>query len=188
MTCHAPSPVHLPVSDAQGLADRVGELLPVAVRRQLWTLFFDDDDVQLPMMVPLEGIPDRPSPSAVRSWGLALEAVVAEFDVAWVSFVVERPGGAEETESDTAWCEALIALGATTSLVVRSVLGCTDDGIRPWVVAPSPAVTPAAAGPGVATTRGSDDGRHEAGGEGPCRERTQSSPRRLALAEVLPLR
>jgi hypothetical protein len=188
MTCHAPSPVHLPVSDAQGLADRVGELLPVAVRRQLWTLFFDADDVQLPMMVPLEGIPDRPSPSAVRSWGLALEAVVDEFDVAWVCFVVERPGGAEETESDTAWCEELVALGASTGLVVRSVLGCTDDGIRPWVVTPSPAMTRAATGPAVIATRRSDDRHREAGGDGLRTGRTQSSPSRLALAEVLPLR
>ncbi|WP_156357343.1 hypothetical protein [Frigoribacterium sp. Leaf263] len=188
MTCRPPSPAHLPVSSVHDLADRVAELLPVAVRRQLWTLFFDRDDVQLPMMVPLEGIPERPSRSAVLAWGRALEAVVAEFEVAWVSFVIERPGGAEPNDSDRAWCESLSTLDSSPGLVVRSVLGCTDVGVRPWVVAPALPASAASASIAGASSRADQGGLSRDIGGGARRERIQSSPRRLALAEVLPLR
>lgn len=109
-------------------------------------------------------------------WGVALEAVVAEFDVAWLAFVVERPGTSTASESDLAWRDALLALGARGGLVVRSVLGCSDDGVTSWSAEGT-------------RSSGHGDERARAMGRAVSRQaRGQSSPRRLALAEVLPLR
>jgi hypothetical protein len=160
----APDP-HRPVVSDLDLLLRVRSFVPVAVRRQLWTLFFDADDVQLPMVVPLEGIPEGPDRLAVGRWGDALEAVAAEFAVAAVVFVLERPGPSADTASDIAWRQALTGLAQTHSFAVRAVFTCASDG----VVAPR----------GARSTSRSDADRGL---------RAQSSPRRLALSDALAVR
>ena len=153
---------HRPVVSDDELLARVESLVPVAVRRQLWTLFLDADQVQLPMVVPLEGIPERPDRLAVERWGDALDEVAGEFGVAAVVFVLERPGPAADSTSDRAWRAALTGLAEARRYAVRAVLTCTSDG----VVAPH----------GTRAASATDDER--------C-SRPQSSPSLLRLSEVL---
>ena len=161
---------HRPVVSDDELLARVESLVPVAVRRQLWTLFLDADQVQLPMVVPLEGIPERPDRLAVERWGDALDEVVGEFGVAAVVFVLERPGPAVDSTSDVAWRDALTGLAAARRYAVRAVLTCTSGG----VVAPRDARSATATSTASATAT-DDDG---------C-SRPQSSPSRLRVSEVL---
>ena len=98
---------HAPVRDLGDLVRHVEAIVPVAVRRQLWTLFFDDDDVPLPLMVPLEGIPEVPDTSALDHYGDALAAVATEFGAGTVAFVLERVGAASCGPSDRRWAEGL---------------------------------------------------------------------------------
>jgi hypothetical protein len=162
-----PPDPHRPVVSDDDLAARVASLVPVAVRRQLWTLFFDADDVQLPLMVPLEGIPEHPDRLAMERWGDALEAVSAEFDVTAVVFVLERPGPSAVTTSDLGWRRVLTGLSDARRFAVRAVFTCASDGV---VVLP----------PGDRATRGD--------GEGHGAPRAQSSPRRLRLSDELAVR
>jgi hypothetical protein len=164
----SPHDPHAPVVGLDDLLERVRLLVPVAVRRQLWTLFFDADDVQLPMLVPLDGVPELPDGPAVEHWGDALDEVAAEFGVATVVFVLERPGAARPTCSDLAWRAALVALGDARRYGVRAVVARATDGV---VV-----LDAAGAGSGAAST---------VPGVG---RRSQSSPRRLRLSEVLAVR
>ena len=120
---------HLPLVSDDDLFARVESLVPVAVRRQLWTLFLDADEVQLPMVVPLEGIPEHPDGQAVERWGDALDAVSAEFAVAAVVFVLERPGPQADTPSDVAWRRALRRLAEGRRYAVRAVFTCASDGV-----------------------------------------------------------
>jgi hypothetical protein len=156
---------HRPVVTDDELLARVESLVPVAVRRQLWTLFLDADQVQLPMVVPLEGIPERPDRLAVERWGDALDEVASEFGVAAVVFVLERPGPVVDSASDGAWRDALTGLSEARRYAVRAVLTCTSDG----VVAPPDTRS-------VITTE-----------RDRC-PRPQSSPSRLRLSEVLAVR
>ncbi|TWX40775.1 hypothetical protein ES689_04960 [Frigoribacterium sp. ACAM 257] len=156
---------HRPLVSDHDLLTRVEVLVPVAVRRQLWTLFLDSDDVQLPMVVPLEGIPERPDRSAVERWGDALDAVSAEFGVASVVFVLERPGPRVDTDPDCAWRLALAHLAESRRFAVRAVFTCASDGV----------VLPSAARSAPVP----DDER--------C-SRPQPSPRRLRLSEELTVR
>ncbi|OII27115.1 hypothetical protein [Frigoribacterium sp. MCBA15_019] len=120
---------HAPVRDVRDLVRHVEAIVPVAVRRQLWTLFFDDDDVPLPLMVPLEGIPEVPDTSALDHYGDALAAVATEFGAGTVAFVLERVGAATPRPSDRRWAEGLHALGRGRPFEVRPVLLCVDDGV-----------------------------------------------------------
>jgi hypothetical protein len=120
---------HEPVRDVGDLVRHVEAIVPVAVRRQLWTLFFDDDDVPLPLMVPLEGIPEMPDTSALEHYGDALAAVATEFGAATVAFVLERVGAATSRPSDRRWAEGLEVLGRGRPFEVRPVLLCGNDGV-----------------------------------------------------------
>jgi len=120
---------HAPVRGLGDLVRHVEAIVPVAVRRQLWTLFFDDDDVPLPLMVPLEGIPEVPDTSALDHYGDALAAVATEFGAGTVAFVLERVGAASSGPSDRRWAEGLRALGRGRPFGVRPVLLCGDDGV-----------------------------------------------------------
>lgn len=125
-----PSDPHDPITTADDLIGRVRETVPVAVRRQLWTLFFGADDVQLPLMVPLEGVPSLPDVGALTQYGEALEAVADEFGAASVAFVLERPGSGSTTASDHAWLDGLERATVSRRFWVRPVLLCSDDGVR----------------------------------------------------------
>lgn len=125
----APADPHAPVVSLDDLVTRVRTLVPVAVRRQLWTLFLDSDDVQLPLMVPLDGVPEYPDRVGVERWGDALDEVAAEFGVSAVVFVLERPGPSSPSGSDLAWRAALAALPAGRRWSVRAVLSCSSDGV-----------------------------------------------------------
>jgi hypothetical protein len=120
---------HRPVRDVPDLVRHVGAIVPTAVRRQLWTLFFDSDDIALPLMVPLEAVPATPDVAAIEHYGDALGAVAAEFGAASVAFVLERPGPAASSASDGRWAEALTALARHRVFEVRPVLLCSDAGV-----------------------------------------------------------
>ena len=120
---------HAPVQDVDDLVRHVEAIVPSAVRRQLWTLFFDDDDVPLPLMVPLEGIPEVPDTAALDHYGDALAAVATEFGATTVAFVLERVGAASPRPSDRRWGDGLRALGRGRPFEVRPVLLCGDEGV-----------------------------------------------------------
>jgi hypothetical protein len=120
---------HRPVRGVADLVRHVGVIVPAAVRRQLWTLFFDSNDVALPLMVPLEGVPVTPDVAAVEHYADALDAVASEFGAASVAFVLERPGPSASSPSDDRWADALSGLGRHRAFEVRPVLLCADAGV-----------------------------------------------------------
>jgi len=168
----APDP-HRPLRLDDDLHELLSWFFPVAVRRQLWTLFLDADDVALPVVVPLEGIPLRPSPEAVARWGEALDAVATEFGATRVVFVLERPGTSATRGSDRVWHDHLVALGQQHAFDVRSVHTCTDDGVH--LLAPA----------GVAEPR---DGRPDDPVDVEVAPVRQASPRRLTASDSLAVR
>ena len=121
--------LHRPLRTTPDLRRLLTHFFPVAIRRQLWTLFLDAADVPLPVVVPLEGIPLRPAAEAVGRWADAVEAVAREFGASRVVFVVERTGSRAVRASDTAWRDALLRSLDDRPCGVRAVATCTDDGV-----------------------------------------------------------
>lgn len=121
--------LHRPLRTTPDLHRLLTHFFPVAIRRQLWTLFLDAADAPLPVVVPLEGIPLRPAAEAVGRWADAVEAVAREFGASRVVFVVERTGSRAVRASDTAWRDALLRSLDDRPCGVRAVATCTDDGV-----------------------------------------------------------
>lgn len=112
------------------IEERVGELLGRAIRRQLWLLFLDEDDVQLPLIVPLEGVPSLPPGDD------ALSSLLARFtDLAGAHsfiFVLERYADAVLSPADIAWSRALHLACAAAQVPLRGILVSHRTGVR-WV-------------------------------------------------------
>jgi len=187
----APHDPHARLCSTDDLLARVRLLVPVAVRRQLWTLFLDADDVQLPMVVPLDGVPEVPDGPAVERWGDALDEVAAEFGVASLVFVLERPGPVGPggpTASDRDWLSALTGLAAPRRYEVRAVLTCGTDGVE-LLTGSGPAgvvdAAPTSASASTATSTATASAREDRLG---AVRRAQSSPRRLRISDALSVR
>ena len=55
----------IPLTTDSDIEERVGELLGTANQRQMWLIPLDEQDRQLPLLIPIEGMPVRPPSMAV---------------------------------------------------------------------------------------------------------------------------
>ncbi|MGW9632385.1 hypothetical protein ACWGST_16960 [Agromyces sp. NPDC055520] len=126
----------LPVPSDNDLQARVADLLDCAIRRQWWTLFLDERDVQFPLVMPMADYPDAPDDPAPECGTAAellanrLAMITREIDAAKLVFVWERPGTAESTPADRAWARALGEACRAEGIAVRAQLILHDDGVR----------------------------------------------------------
>lgn len=109
------------------IQQRVTDLVGRAVRRQLWLFFLDDNEVQLPVILPLDDLPARPSPDNPLPFADLAESYGASAIVA----VLERYGDDEITDVDIAWARALHA-ACLGRVRLRGVLLSHRRGIR-WI-------------------------------------------------------
>lgn len=114
------------------IESRVADLLGRAIRRQLWLLFLDEHEVQLPLLVPLDGLPLLPP-----DWpDLTLRSMLQHFaDTAGAHsfvFVLERYADATLTPADIAWARALHHACDEAQVVFRGILVSHKRGVR-WV-------------------------------------------------------
>lgn len=126
----------LPITTDREVEERVALLLRNAIRRQWWTLYLDDDDVQLPILMPMAGYPERPDLPSGEGGTVAqliadrLSGIILQVGAAKVVFVWERPGGADSTSGDRQWARALAEACRTEGVAVRAQLILHDSGVR----------------------------------------------------------
>lgn len=128
----------LPITTDRDIQRRVADLLQVAHRRQWWTLYLDDADVQQPVLMPMADYPDDPDApvgsegTVARVIASRLAEIVESIGAAKVVFVWERPGGDTVTAADRAWASALGAECRRAGVAVRAQLVLHDAGVR-WL-------------------------------------------------------
>ncbi|WP_448810693.1 hypothetical protein [Agromyces bauzanensis] len=128
----------LPITTDRDIEQRVADLLQGAHRRQWWTLYLDDADVQQPVLMPMAGYPDDPDApvgaegTVARVLANRLAEIVESIGAAKVVFVWERSGGASVTAADRAWASALGAACRNAGVAVRAQLVLHDRGVR-WL-------------------------------------------------------
>ena len=129
---------HGPIPTDEDIRQRVTDLLRNAVRRQWWTLYLDDQDVQRPVLMPMAGYPEDPYEPCGADGTVAdvladrLASIVGEIGAAKVVFVWERPGNDELTSGDREWAGALGAACRAAGVKVRAQLVLHDRGVR-WI-------------------------------------------------------
>jgi hypothetical protein len=108
--------------------ERANALVGRAVRRQLWLLFLDDRDLQLPIIVPIDDLPVAPPEGAM----LAIADIAEEVGARAVVAVLERYGDEALTAGDREWARQLRQSCAATSVRLRAILLSHRTGVR-WV-------------------------------------------------------
>ncbi|GAA1763519.1 hypothetical protein [Agromyces humatus] len=132
---NAEDATQLPIPTDDDVLERVAVLLEGAIRRQLWTLYLDEHDVQLPLIIPTAGYPhrpDEPTPEGTAAELLAnrIAEIVHTAGAAAVVIAWERPGSPESTSADRGWARAFADACRERGVAVRAQLIVHDDGVR----------------------------------------------------------
>lgn len=123
----------LPLTTDQDVERRVADLIGRANSRQLWLLFLDEFDIQLPLLIPIEGLPFEPTDDqAVRVVDRVRE-LMGEIGARSVVTVLERYGPATLTAQDAAWVRSLRRGCADQGVQLRAQLLSHRTGVR-WIV------------------------------------------------------
>jgi hypothetical protein len=119
---------HPLTSDAL-IQERVAALIGRACRRQLWFLFLDENDVQLPTIMPVGDPPPLPD-ATVPALARTIQQIVEAQGACSVILVLERFAGAAFTAADKAWARELSRAFDGIGLPARAVLVSHQRGVR----------------------------------------------------------
>jgi hypothetical protein len=125
-----------PVDSDDALLDRWRLVLDgeTFTRRTLWVTWYDDRNVALPVVVPVEDLPPSPDEALVDSFGHIVGDVLRAADGAWVSCALVRPGSAMVTSEDRAWAAALHASLRHNAVPTRPLVLATARRLRQLVM------------------------------------------------------
>jgi hypothetical protein len=116
------------------IEQRVQALVGRACTRQVWMLFLDKKDVQLPLVLPLADYPETPAEGNAPAFAATVREIVEVAEAAQVIFVWERYGSDRLTPTDCAWAEQLHRACAAEGVTVRAQLLSHKRGVR-WIAA-----------------------------------------------------
>jgi hypothetical protein len=132
-----------PISTDEEIRQRVDDLVGRACVRQLWFFFLDDDDIQLPLIIPLA---DHPFDDLARGSQLESRSVVevattlvafaalqmADIPAAKVVLVWERYQNATLAKQDGRWARQVAEAFHDAGLELRGQLLSYRRGVR-WL-------------------------------------------------------
>ena len=121
----------IPLRTDEEILDRVTSILTGAIRRQLWLMFLDDHQRQLPILIPAD-VPLRPSVLHHERFGPTLRAVADEVDAGSAIIVYERRGSDELTDADRTWLRFIVTEAEKVNIDLRGPLLCYTRGVR-WI-------------------------------------------------------
>ena len=124
----------LPLITDQDIERRVADLIGRANSRQLWLLFLDEFDIQLPLLIPIEGLPSVPTDEQTAAVLERVREVMGEIGATAVITVIERYGASALTAQDAAWVRSLRQGCADRELTLRAQLLSHRTGVR-WIEA-----------------------------------------------------
>lgn len=123
----------LPLTTDEQVLERVKLLVRNAMRRQLWLMFADGRDRQLPLLMPTD-VPRSPEDADPANLARFIREVTDDLDADSIIVTLERRGGDEISDDDRAWFRLVRDACAMTELRLRGPLLCHTRGVR-WVAA-----------------------------------------------------
>jgi hypothetical protein len=117
-------------TDAEVLA-RVDELIAVddRVLPGLWLFFLDRDQRQLPVLVPIDGIPDEPEAELVGKLCWIVAGVLGETEPEGSAVItLTRSGPAVPDNGDMTWHDTLRDAAAAQGAPIRMICLATPEG------------------------------------------------------------
>jgi hypothetical protein len=111
---------------------RVDQIIEAKYRHMptLWVFFLDREQMQLPVLVPVDDIPDSPDPEFTGSLGEVLAKTLRD-TVADGSVVLTltRDGTADVREADVVWRDRLDEAAAAHDVTVRLICLATPEAV-----------------------------------------------------------
>ena len=106
-------------------------MLGPALRRQLWAFLLASNGRQLPIVIPIDGIPASPSDEELRSIVSSLGQVLDEYGPGGsILFALERPGDETPHGFDELWADGLHSAAEDEAVDVFAIYLVHDDGLR----------------------------------------------------------
>jgi hypothetical protein len=121
-----------PLTSDELIEQRVSDLIGRACRRQLWLLFLDDHDVQVPLLMPTDDYPARPEQSHVAELANGIREIMGAANATQLILVWERYAGMDLTAVDRAWAQQLHDECTRIGVRVRAQLLSHKRGVR-WI-------------------------------------------------------
>jgi hypothetical protein len=124
------SPVH---TDGDVLY-RVEQLIDVThrFRQSLWLFFLDGNQAPLPVIVPVEDVPDDPDPELVGNFCWIIAEVLTGYEPGGSAVItLTRPGPAIPNPGDRIWHGRLRDAAAAHGARIRMMCLATPDGVVP---------------------------------------------------------
>jgi hypothetical protein len=121
-----------PLSSDADIERRVADLVGRANSRQLWLMFVDDYDIQLPLLIPIEGLPSTPDEQHVADVVENIRLMMGEVGAAGLILVFERYAPAELSRQDAAWALSLRTACDDHGANLRAMLLSHRGGVR-WI-------------------------------------------------------
>jgi hypothetical protein len=118
-----------PLRTDADIADRVDNLVGHALKRQLWVLFLDDQNLQRELVIPIDDLPVAPDQTVVDYLVTALGEVVKMHGGGSLIFVRERPGSEILDRTDLEWAGALTSACERGAVALRGLLLSHDGGV-----------------------------------------------------------
>jgi hypothetical protein len=122
----------LPLITDEDIERRVADLIGRANSRQLWLLFLDELDLQLPLLIPIEGLPSEPTDDQAAAVIERVRELMGEIGATSVITVLERYGAATLTAQDAMWVRSLGRGCAERGVTLRAQLLSHRTGVR-WI-------------------------------------------------------
>jgi hypothetical protein len=126
------SPADDPLRTDKEILDRIGQLIQPEARqwRSLVLFFLDGDARALPVVVPIDDVPEDPDPAVIKNLCWILSQVLDEqVPGASVVIMLTRPGAAEPDSTDLLWGDRLASAASGQGVQVRLLCLATPAGL-----------------------------------------------------------
>ena len=126
------SPLDNPLRTDEEILDRIGQLIQPESRewRSLVLFFLDGAARTLPVVVPVDDVPEDPEPAIIENLCWILSQVLGKQEPdASVVIMMTRPGEAKAAATDLIWRDRLASAAAGQGVRVRLICLATPDGL-----------------------------------------------------------
>ena len=111
---------------------RVDALIGRANQRQLWLVFLDDEQVQLPLLIPVDHLPAELPDDDARRFAISISDTARAVGAHSVVLVLEELHGPDITAGDREWARAMHSACDEEGIAVRGILLSHRGGVR-WI-------------------------------------------------------
>lgn len=128
-----PSPAETrerPLTSDFDVLHRVEQLLVRANMRQLWLMFLDADNLQLPVLMPIDHLPVLPDEQSAQGFSESLRMLVDHLEASALIIVIERYASATLNVQDAAWAASLRKACDRAEIPLRALVLLYRGGAR----------------------------------------------------------